>query len=140
MTAHPVSYDSFRIEVAEKWSAGVLEDDTSKYLSIKAPTRDSELRLTTSQNQRTAAKDWVEFVGQMEHQKGRLVKAVRVGAFRGFLTEFESGCDWIRGWALQTEGVPLSICYRCKAEIRGRDDALVASMIATLNRASSNPP
>lgn len=78
------------------------------------------------------AAEWVEAVGRMNRAMGRQVSATRCGDFSGYTVDFATAEEWLRGWALCANSVPLDATYRCKATDVGRDDADVDGMLNTL--------
>ncbi len=124
------------IELADGWTAEpraeVIAGERCAYVAIVATTRDALLRLTPDERGLMEAVAWVDLVGRINRAKGRLVSATRCGDFAGIIMAFTACEDWIRGWALSADALPLDITYRCKVEDAGRDDPVVDGMLNTL--------
>jgi hypothetical protein len=126
------SYRQFRIEVADGWSAREERDSTSEFLSITPSNHTAELRLTTFDPQQMSAADWVDFAAHTNRLKNRSVSAAEVGPLAGYEVQFVGGKTWVRGWVLESNGVPLDITYRSDVSLRGRDDADIDAMLKSL--------
>jgi hypothetical protein len=125
------------IDLAPRWSAEIRHElvagEATTFLAIFPETSDALLRLTTDEEHRvTDAAKWVELVGESNHARGRRVLAARCGDFAGYLVEFGTTDEWLRGWALNTDCVPLDATYRCSLAHVGRDDAVVDTMLNSL--------
>jgi hypothetical protein len=126
------------LELAPEWRA----EDRGDHVAVLNDDPDTMLRLTTFEltHGLTAAK-WIEMVGRFHPPRGRPVKEVRCGGFRGIRTEFavmDPGAPptrddrWLRAWTLECGGTPLDITYTCPLWCAGRDDADVRGMLASL--------
>jgi hypothetical protein len=124
------------IELADGWTAepraDVIAGELCAYVAIVPGTNDSLLRLTPDERGLMEAAAWVDAVGRINRAKGRPVSATRCGDFTGLVMAFKSCEDWIRGWALSADALPLDVTYRCKAEDAGRDDPVLDGMLNTL--------
>jgi hypothetical protein len=131
-----ISAFGWTIELAPGWRAEVrhetLTGETTAFLAILPKANDALLRLTPDERGIMAAAEWVELVGRNHRCLGRIVSALDCGDFSGNVVEFNAGDEWIRGWALCSDSVPVDATYRCKATEVGRDDAAVDKMLSTL--------
>ncbi len=126
------SYRQFCIEVADGWSARAERDSTSDFLSITPNNHTAELRLTTFDPQQMSARDWVDFAAHTNRMKNRPVSGTEVGPLAGYEVQFVGGATWVRGWVLESNGIPLDITYRSDVTLRGLDDADIDAMLETL--------
>ena len=46
-----------------------------------------------------------------------------IGPLAGYEVQFVGNTIWVRGWVLESNGIPLDITYRSDVSLRGRDDA-----------------
>lgn len=125
------------IDVAPGWKAEIRGasafGETASFVVIVPETDDALLTLVTDERGIMAASQWAELVGQLNRAKGRPVSFIQCGDFSGNAVEFNSGSEWIRGWALCCGSFPLHASYRCNARTMGRDDAFVDNMLSTLH-------
>jgi hypothetical protein len=134
----PHRYAAFgwSIAIASGWTAEIHEEttlgETTAYLEIVPETRDALLRLTPDERGLQGAAEWVEAVGWINLAKGRRVSPAQCGDFIGINVEFGSGDEWLRGWALRAEAMPLDAHYQCSADHAGRDDQVVEEMLNSL--------
>ncbi len=136
--SHRYTAFGWAIDVAAGWTAEIREEtafnELVPFVAIVPPTNDSLLRLTPDKRGIVSAAEWVETVGRMNRAMGRLVSAIRCGDFSGYTVSFMTGGEWLRGWALCADSVPLDVTYRCKAADVGRDDPDVDGMLNTLGQ------
>ena len=126
------SYKSFRIVVADGWSAQEANDSTTEFLRITPSAHTAELRLTTCDPARMSAKGWVDFMAHTYRMMNRQVSTAKFGPLAGYEVQFIAGDTWVRGWVLEYCGIPLDICYRCDVSLLGCDDANVDAMLQSL--------
>ena len=105
-----------------------------EYVELQMPALDTRLRITPFNDPtgRLDAQSWVFLVERVNRTRGRRVIARRCGDFTGFETPFESGEQWIRGWALVAGMQGLDVNYRCAAIDTGRDDDIVDALLSSL--------
>lgn len=131
-----ISAFGWSIDLAPGWRAEVRQEtltgETTAFLAILPKANDALLRLTPDERGIMAAAEWFELVGRNHRYLGRIVSAIDYGDFSGNAVEFNAGNEWIRGWALCSNSVPVDATYRCKATEAGRDDAAVDKMLSTL--------
>jgi hypothetical protein len=124
------------IDLVPSWTAKIRQEvacgETSAFVAIAPKTNDALLRLTPDERGIVSAAEWVEVVGQFNRAKGRRVSATRCGDFAGYAMEFGTTGEWLRGWALCANSIPLDVTYRCRLADAGRDDPVVDSMLNTL--------
>jgi len=134
--AHRYAAFGWSIALASGWTAELCEvtafGETSVYLAIVPDAKDALLRLTPDERGLMGAQEWVERVGRINRAKGRRVSLTQCGDFAGNSVEFVSGDEWLRGWALCAENVPLDATYRCRLSDVGRDDQVVDEMLNSL--------
>ena len=126
------SFKQFRISLLDDWSAIKDSDSTSEFLRITNCAHSGYFRLTSVDLQGVTASDWIEFANHANRTKTRTVSPIVFGQLEGYEVEFVSREDWIRGWVLEYQGIPLDACYRCDLKARGRDDAEVNTMLNSL--------
>jgi hypothetical protein len=124
------------IDLAQGWTGEILTDadlgEFTPFLAIVPESKDALLRLSPDERGIMGAAEWVEAVGWINRAKGRRVTVTRCGDFTGNRVEFRSSDEWLRGWALCANSVPLDASYRCKLADVGRDDQVVDVMLSTL--------
>jgi len=124
------------IELAAGWSAEVCQDavsgETTEFLLISPEGNDAALRITPFDDRIMDADKWVEMVGRINRSMGRCVSSARCGDFAGYVFEFCTPGERLRGWALRADRVPVDANYRCKLEIGDRDDPIIDSMMSSL--------
>lgn len=134
--AERYTFSRCSIELANGWTAesrvGVAAGDNLEFVAILPTTNDALLRLTPDERGIMEAMEWVDLVGRINRAKGRSVSVTRCGDFTGCVLAFRADDEWLRGWALSADGLPLDVTYRCKADDAGRDDSVVDSMLNTL--------
>jgi hypothetical protein len=124
------------IDLAPGWTAEIRQEtslnETTAFLAIVPETGDALLRLTPDTRGIMGADEWVEAVGQINRAKVRRVTAAKCGDFAGYIVQFGTDAEWLRGWAICAGSVPLDATFRCKAENAGRDDPVVEAMLNSL--------
>src|SRR5215218_755495 len=116
------------LELAPGWRA----EDCGDHVVILSDEPDTSLRLTSFDlPKKLTAAMWVEMVASTNRPMGRPVTEVKCGDFHGVRTEFSvmdssvppaRDDEWLRGWALEYEGTPLDVTYRCPLWCAGRYD------------------
>ena len=95
------------LELASGWTAEPRVDSSlgerTEFVAITPETGDALLRLTVDERGLVPAEEWTERVAHMNRAKGRTVSAAQCGEFRGWLVEFVSDDEWLRGWALHAD-------------------------------------
>lgn len=124
------------IDLAPGWRAEIRQEtltgEKTAFLAIFPKANDALLRLTPDERGIMGAPEWVELVGRINRNRGRIVSAFDCGDFSGNSVQLQAGDEWIRGWALCSDSVPIDATYRCKSTVMGRDDAVVDEMLSTL--------
>jgi hypothetical protein len=129
------------IDVAPGWNAEIRQESTREeitvFLAVIPATNDALLRLTPDDRHIMTADKWVEGVARVNRAKGRQVSVARCGEFVGYVVEFDTETEWLRGWALRAGSVPLDATYRCTLKDAGRDDRVVDAMLGSLRLAAT---
>jgi hypothetical protein len=130
------------IDVAQGWIAEIRQEtafgETSAFLAIVPESNDALLRLTPDERCIVGAGEWVEKVGVINRAKGRRVSFSQCGDFVGNYVEFGSAGEWLRGWALCSNSIPLDATYRCEIGDVSRHDQVVDRMLDTLRLEKSS--
>ena len=132
---------------ASGWRVDPLEDGCMMVLGADPTTR---VRIGTFDPPAAGmtARHWVELAALVHPPKGRPLDRVQCGDFSGYRTEmtvspaFTDG--WLprdapedyrlRGWMLESHGIPLDVSHSCPLSVGGRDDATVDAMLDSLRR------
>jgi len=112
----------------------VRRDD---YVSMLAPTRDAELRVTTfsTARVRVPGDKWVGVVAAANRKLGRTLVRSEFGPFAGYAMETTALGKRIRAWFLHAGARPIVITYISPESVATRDDDVVAAALNSLSLA-----
>lgn len=118
---------------------GWMTEQHDGYVSMVAPARDAELRVTTVDlaKPHLGADKWLAGAAHANRRLGRTLTVSEVGPFTGFAMDLVALGNRIRGWFLRTGELALVITYRSAESVGTRDDQVVGTALETLTLAGA---
>jgi hypothetical protein len=116
-------------ELPEDWLAETMDECAS--FSQKQGVGCLQISAYQNLDRSVAHEDLQEFSWE-EMQEQPALHPVRCGSFTGFAIVQAADQEWWRKWWLRNGNLLLFVTYNCREESRGKEDAVVDSILETL--------
>jgi hypothetical protein len=128
-------YSYFSIALANGWDATIRDTEDYPSVAIVPFADDAVLSLSTKTLEQSGGLDgqqWVQNVADVNRKNRRILLPAVRGDFHGYVVPWKIRSLWGRSWALHCRGSIIEAMYHCPDTLRGRDERVVSSMLASL--------